>query len=115
MRAAAKIDKITLLIESDGLISRNCLDQFYLERLIIFFIESHRFIARPDIADNWLVTVNNLMHPFFNAGKIIFAKGLFTMEIIIESIFDCRTDRDLCFREQFQYRFGHDMRAIMTQ
>ena len=99
MWAAAKINEITLLIESDGLIGRNRLDQFYFERLVILFIESHRFIARPDIADNWLVTVNNLMHPLFNAGKIIFAKGRFTMEIIIESIFDRRTDRDLCFGE----------------
>src|SRR5210317_1188962 len=99
MRPTAKINEITLLIESDGLIGRNRLNQFYFERLVILFIESHRLIARPDIADNWLVTVNDLMHPLFNGGKIIFAKGRFTMEIIIESIFDRRTNRDLSFRE----------------
>jgi len=99
MRATAKINEITLLIEGNGLIGRDRLDQFYLERLVILFIESHRFIARPDIADNRLITVNNLMHPLFNGGKIIFAEGRFTMKIIIESIFDCRTDRDLCFGE----------------
>src|SRR6056300_932178 len=98
MRATAKINKITLLVESDGLIGRNRLDQLYLERLIILFIERNRFIARPDIANDGLVTVNNVMHPLFNGGKIIFAEGRFTVEIIIETILDCRPDRDLRFR-----------------
>ena len=113
MRPAAQIDEITLLVEGDRLTSRNCLDKLYLKRLIVLLVEGDRLVTAPDIADDRLVAINDLMHARLDGGKIFVAERRLAMKIVIESVFDRRTNSDLCLGIQLENRLSHHMRGIM--
>ena len=113
MRPAAQIDEIALLVEGDRLTSRNCLDKLDLEWLVVLFIEVDRLVTGPDIADDRLVAINNLMHARLDGGKVLVAERGLAMEIVIEPVFDRRADGDLCLWIQLENRLSHHMRGIM--
>ena len=114
MRPPAQINEITLLIECHRFASRNGLDKLDLEGLVLFLVERNRLIACPDIADDRLVAINNVMHTLFDGGQIFLAKGCLAEEIVIKAVFDGRADSDLRFRIEFKDRLGHHMRCIMA-
>ena len=115
MRSSAQINKIALAIECHGLASRYCLNKLNFERLIIFPVESHRLITGPDLAGNRLVTINYFVHPGLNGFEVRIREWYFAMEIIIEPVFNGRTNRHLGFRIDFKDSLRHHMRTIMTQ
>ena len=115
MRAAAEIDKTALPVKGHRLIGRNGINQFNLERLVVFLIERHRLITAPDLTRDGFLAVDNFMHAGFNRRKVIGGKRRFTIEIIIEAVFDGRADRHLRFGIEFEHSLGHDMRRIMAQ
>ena len=113
MRAAAQVDEITLLVEGDRLAGRNRLDELNLERLVVLFVEGDRLVTGPYIADDRLVTVDDLVHARLDGGKVLVAERGLAMEIVIEPVFDRRADGDLCLWIQLENRLSHHMRGIM--
>ena len=113
VRAAAQVDEIALLIEGDRLAGRDRLDKLDLERLVVLFVEGDRLVTGPDIADDRLVPVDDLVHARLDGGKVLVAEGRLAMEIVIEPVLDRRADGDLRLGIQLENRLGHDMRGIM--
>ena len=114
MRAAAQVDEIALLIEGDRLAGRDRLDKLDLERLVVLFVEGDRLVTGPDIADDRLVPVDDLVHARLDGGKVLVAEGRLAMEIVIEPVLDRRADGDLRLGVEFQHRLGHHMRGVMA-
>ena len=73
-----------------------------------------RFLAAPDLATDWLVPLDDLVHALLDAFEILKRKRLRTVKIVVEPVLDRRADRDLGFRIEFQHGLGHDMSRVVA-
>ncbi len=105
---------VTVIIDADRLGFRQVTNDLGLVFFTDRFEMLDRFVARPDLTANLFIAVNNLAHLGFDFRKIIGAERLVAGKIIIEAVFDGRSNRHLRTRKQFLHRFGEDMGRIVT-
>ena len=101
MRTCAQIGEIPLLVEGDGLaLISVLLAQLYLVRFALFleilysFVGSHGEVFKTDRL------LDDLLHFCFDLCQCFGGERLLGVEIIVESVFDSRTDGKLCCREK---------------
>ena len=110
-----------------GLIDRNF--RFFVQRLSVFVVAATFqtidqfqlvWLVFEDFAclfsrQNFLLEVvipgDDLSHTLFECGQVILRDGFGQFEIIVETVFNGRTDRVLSLRELFEDGLRHDMRC----
>ena len=112
VRTAAKVDEVTFLISADGRSTEfvaKIFDNLHFERLVEFFEHADRFFDRVLVADERLVR----FHQFFNFRldlRKIFGSQLHRkVDVIIETVFDGRTDAEFGAWPKFLNGVGHHM------
>jgi hypothetical protein len=113
VRPAAQIEPVALLVDLDGLVGRDRVDQFDLEHLAIVAEYLLCLFAGPDLLGERLVARDDLAHLLFDRSKILRRERLVAEEIVIEAVLDRGTDGHLRSRPQRLHRFGQHMRAIV--
>src|SRR5260370_17930516 len=98
MRPAAEIEPVALLVDLDGLVGRDRVDQFDLEHLAIVAKYLLGLLARPDFLRKRFVAGDDLAHLLFDSGKILRRERLVAAEIVIEAGLAHPTDGHLCTR-----------------
>ena len=115
MGTCAQIYKLTLLIKADLGTFWQILDQFYLVRLIFFLKISNCFFSWLCKACNRQCFFYHLFHLSFDLCKIICLDRCLTVNIIIKSLCNRRSDRQLHIRIQSFQCLSQDMGCCMTK
>jgi hypothetical protein len=113
MRAAAEIEPVALLVDLDGLVGRDRVDQFDLEHFAVVAEHLLGLLAGPDLLGKGFVARDDLAHLLFDRGKIFRREWLVAEEVVIEAVLDGGTDRDLGTGPQRLHRLGQHMRGVM--
>ena len=114
MRAAAEIEPFALFIDFEILVRRNRIDELHLEGLAMALEPGLGLVARPDFLGEGAVLGDDLGHFLFDRRKILRRERLGAIEIVIEAIFDHRTDRHLRAGIEALYRLSEHMRGVMA-
>ena len=116
MWSTAKIDKLTLAIETQGIMSgQTRLDVFDLECLLHVAAQLDRLIAIERKLLEWLGQFNDFGHLGFNLGKVIFVQFLGQVEIIIKAIGNGRAEGQRNIRIKPHDGSSHNVRGGVTQ
>ena len=113
MRTAAQIEPVALLVDLDGLVGRDRIDQLDLEHLAVVLEHLLGLFAGPDFLGERFVARDDLAHLLFDRGKILRRERLVAEEIVIEAVLDRGADGHLRARPQRLHRFGQHMGAVM--
>ena len=113
MRAAAQVDPAALAIHRQVFVRRQFADPFGLEAFAGLLEMGRGRVARPDFADNLFVPVDDLAHLRFDRRKIVRREVFDPMEIVIETVFGRRAERDLRARIELLHRFGQHMGGVV--
>ena len=70
----------------------------------------HRFVAGQHLALNPLVFLRQLGHLLFNGRQIFWRKGTLVGKVVIEAVFNGRTNGDLRLGEQLFHRISQQVR-----
>ena len=73
-----------------------------------------RVVAVPHLAHDRLVAGDDLAHLGFDLLEIVGRERLVAREVVVEAVFDGRTDGDLRAGIERLHRLGHDMRRIVA-
>ena len=114
VRSAAEIDEVALTVKRNHFTRRNRFDDF---RLIVFahiLEELHGGVAIHFAAFDRNVLLHEFMHTRFNRRQIFRREGTFELEVVIETVFNRRSDRHLSRREQFLHGLCHEVRRRMA-
>ena len=114
VRPPAEIDPVALTIDRDDLVLGQIADQLGLVFLAHVFEMRDGVIAIPDFADERQVAIDDLGHTLFNRLEILRREGFVAGKVVIETVLDGRSDRDLCAREQLLNGLCQNMRGIVT-
>ena len=114
VRPPAQVDPVALLVQGDGLGSRQVADQFGLELLAARLEELDRLVALPDLAFELGVAIDDPAHLLFDGGEVVGREGLVAIEVVIEAVFDGRADGDLGSGEQGLDRLGQDVGRVVA-
>ncbi len=113
MRAAAEIEPVALLVDLDGLVGRDRIDQFDLEHFAVVAEHLLGLLARPDLLGEGFVARDDLAHFLFDRGEVFRRERLVAEEVVIEAVLDHRADRDLRARPQRLHGFGQHVRGVV--
>ncbi len=113
MRPAAQVEPVALVVNLDRFVARNGVDQFDLEGLALVAEYLFGFLARPDFLGERLVARDDLTHLLFDRGKVFRRERLVAEEVVVETVLDHRTDRDLGARPQRLDGFSQHVRRVM--
>lgn len=114
MRAAAEVEPLALLVDFNLFAFGQVLNQF---DLIIFALGLKNFdglIAIPDFARKWFVRGDDFFHFLFDRGEVVRGERLIAGEIVVEPVFNGRSDGHLRTRKQRLHGFGEDVGAVMA-
>ena len=100
VRSRAEIHKLALPVEADDLSFRKLLNQLKLIRLFALGHQCDCFLFRKFKALNLQVFLDDLFHLRFQSPENLRRKSGLGINIIIESVFNRRTDGKLCRRIQ---------------
>ena len=95
MRAATKIDELPLAIHRDRLAFRQVRNNLGLVGLALRLEPFDGLVAVPDLTGNRLISLDDLAHLRLDLFQIFRLEGLITSEVVVETVFDGRPDRDL--------------------
>ena len=115
VRSCTKICKFSLWIEADYGIFRKVFDQFHFIWFIFFFKICDCFRSWHCILFNWKIFFNDFLHLSFDLFQVFCYKRSLTVNIIIESVFNWRSDRKFCIRIQSLDRLCHNVRCCVTE
>ena len=115
MRTGTEIGKLALGIEADNLILRQVLDQFHFVRLVFLLKIRDRLIPRHRVLLNFQIFLDDLLHLRLDLLQIIRGKRRLSVHVIVESVCDGRTDRQLCLRIQSLDGLGHNVGCGVTE
>ena len=73
-----------------------------------------RLLARPHLAADRLVAVDDLAHPLLDTRQILRAERLVAGEVVVEAVLDGRADGDLGAGKQGLHRFGEHVGAVVA-
>ena len=96
MRTTAQIKPFALPIDFQIFTCGNGVNQFHFEGFAFFLEQRAHIIACPNLFGEWLVTHNDFSHLGFDHRKIFRRKRDFTIEVIVKTILDHRTNCHLC-------------------
>ena len=113
VRPAAEIEPVALEIDLDRLVAGNGVDQLDLEVLALVAEHLLGLLAAPHFLGERLVARDDLAHLFFDRGEIFRRERFVAEEIVIEAVFDHRTDRHLGARPQRLHGLRQHMRRVM--
>ena len=115
VRAAAEIDERAMTVEAHP-VDVHILQQFDLVALAKTGEEPDRLVPRHLFAHERQTGGDNLRHLGLDLREIIGRKRLVPVEVVIEAVFDGRTDGNLhLVAVQFPDSQGHDMGGGMTE
>src|SRR6476619_6771945 len=115
MRATTEVNKLSLPVKGDHLVSRNTGND------LCFEVFTHRAKKTNSIvAGNFLwrdreILCHDLSHLGFDLFKIFRSEGTFVLEVVIETVLDHWANSDLHRRKQAFHCLGHEMGARVTQ
>ena len=115
VRTRAEIDELSLPVDADLLVLRDLLDPFRLVLLADRLEEAHGVVARPDLARDRLVAVDDLVHALLELREILGREGMITGKIVVEPRLRRGTEGHLDVREQFLGGFRHRVRGVVAQ
>ena len=113
VRTAAKIEPVALLVDLDLLVSRNGVDQLDLEGLAHVAEGFLCLLARPDFLCERFVARDDLAHLFFDHRQVFQRERLVAGKVVVESVLDHRSDRDLCPRPQVLHCFSQHVGCVV--
>ena len=114
MGAATEVEPVALLVDFQGLVGGDRLDEFDLESLAMRREPGRGFFACPNLLREGFVASNDLSHFHFDRGKILRRERLRAIEIVIKAVLDHRPDGDLRAGKERLHRLGEDMRGVVT-
>ena len=116
MRAAAEIEPVALLVDSNRLTRRDdVVDDLRLVILADLLERLDGVLFRPDFADDRIVLVDNFAHLRFDLLEVFRREGLLAREVVIEAVIDHRANRDLRVGIEFLHGLREDVGGIMAE
>ena len=115
MRPAAQIGEIVLLVQADGLLAGDALDDLRLVVLALVLEELDRLRAVPDPALDLDVALGDLGHALLDGRKILGRERPLVGKIVVEAVFDHRPDGDLRVGEQLLHRMRKQVRRRVAK
>ena len=112
MRACAQVGELALLVERNGSVFRQIVNQLYLVRLLALFHELDGLLARQLEALELLLFLADLAHLCLESIEVLLREGERRIKIVVEAVVDGRADGQLdlriqafyCLRENVRYR-----------
>src|SRR5260221_14294038 len=111
----AEVDEASLLVDADLFVGRDLADPFGLVFLADRFEEGDRLVARPYLARDLLVALDDLAHARLELRQILGGERRVTGEIVIEAGLGRRAERDLDVGIELLRRLSENMRRIVAQ
>ena len=109
MRAATQIHPASLAVEADGLVRGDAGDDLGLVVLAQPFEERHGLIARHLATLDPQISLGEFAHLRLDGGEVLGRERTLVGEVVIEAVFDDRTDGDLRLREECLRRLREQM------
>ena len=113
MRTCAKIREFALRVEGDHGVLGQIPDQLDLVRLVLLFHQADRFLAGKLRALDFEVFLADLLHLRLNGVEVFLREGGRRIEVVVETLFDRRTDGKLRLGVQALDRLRHHVRAAV--
>ena len=112
MRACAQVGELALLVEGNGSVFRQIVNQLYLVRLLALFHELDGLCARQLEALELLLLLADFAHLCLESIEVLLREGERRIKIVVEAVVDGRADGQLhlriqafyCLRENVRYR-----------
>ena len=114
VRATAQVDKVALGVEGKVLIRRDSFQQLDLVLLTLLVEQLNSFVATHQGAGYLVVRFHQLLHLRFDLLQIFRGKRTLVGEVVVEAIFNNRTDSYLCRWEQPLNRHRHQVSTGVT-
>ena len=111
MRAATQIHPASLAVEADGLVRGDAGDDLGLVVLAQPFEERHGLIARHLATLDPQISLGEFAHLRLDGGEVLGRERTLVGEVVIEAVFDDRTDGDLRLGEERLRRLREQMRG----
>ena len=115
VRTCTQICEVTLFVEGNHCIFRQILNQFYFVGFFSFFHVFDCFCTRQFKAFDRQIFFYNLLHFSFDGFQFFRCESFFFIEVIVETVCNCRTDCQFYFRVQSFYSLCQNMRCCMTE
>ncbi len=116
VRAAAQIDPVALPVQRDLLARRDdVVDDLRLVDLALVLEESDRVVLRHDAALDRQRLGDDLVHLGLDLREVVGRERRLAREVVVETVVDDGTDRDLRVGEQPLRRLREQVRSRMTQ
>ena len=112
--SAAKVDIVTLTVQRNGFTGRDRADDF---GLVVFADGVEIFnglVAVHLFTNNRKIAFNDLVHLLFDERKIFVGQMFRQREVVVKTVFNHRSDRDLSLRVQLFDSLSHQVRGRMT-
>ncbi|OAG75344.1 hypothetical protein Amal_03479 [Acetobacter malorum] len=114
MWSTTQVHEITLSIERQNSISRECVDDLGFVVLALFATPGKCTLPVPHLADDWFIAINDFMHAGFDPGQIVRRDRLFRPDIVVKAAFSSGSGRKQSARKQFADRLSQNMRRVMA-
>ena len=111
MGTGAQVGELALLVEGDGSILRQILDQFHLIRLALLLHELNGFLAGQLEALQLQLLLADLPHLGLDLGHVLRGKGKGCVHIVVPALLDGGADGQLHLGPQALDGLRHDVRA----
>src|SRR6185437_4088169 len=98
VRAAAEVDPVARAVHGDRLVGGELHHPLRLEAFALLLEIVAHLVARPDLADEWLVAGDDAAHLLLDRGEILFGERAALgrgREIVIEAVLGRGTEGDL--------------------
>ena len=114
MRACAQVSELALLVEGNGSIFWQIVNQLYLVRLLTLFHELDGLCARQLEALELLLLLADLAHLCLESIEVLLREGERRIKIVVEAVVDGRADGQLDLRIQALDRLRENVRYRVT-
>ena len=111
VRTAAQVREVTLAIERNDFARGNFADDFSLVVFADALKVINGFVARQRVALKRDVLLHEFLHARFDLFEIFGRKSAFELEVVVEAVFDGRSDRHLGRRIQLFNGLSHQVRS----
>src|SRR5258708_33266094 len=115
MRPDAEVDEAALLVDADLFVGRDLADPFGLVFLTDRFEEGDRLVARPYLARDLLVALDDLAHARLELRQILGGERRGAGEVVREAGLGRRAERDLGDGIALLPRLGRNMPRSAAQ
>ena len=114
MRTCAQVSELALLVEGNGSVFRQIVNQLYLVRLLALFHELDGLCARQLEALELLLLLADLAHLCLESIEVLLREGERRIKIVVEAVVDGGADGQLDLRIQAFYCLRENMRYRVT-